>query len=191
MKTKRLLTLLFALFLSLGLLAVPASAVTFTEDTSQSTFAAKPAAPTITVSNVASSGKIKVSWNTVKNASSYKVYRATSKSGTYKLMKTTTGTSFTNTSAVAGKTYYYYVVAVAKNGTTSAKSTIKSRTCDLERPKLTMDNVASSGKIRVTWNVVEGAVKYEVYRATSKDGTYKLMKTTTNTSYRRSSLSIY
>ena len=187
MKTKRLLTLLFALFLSLGLLAVPASAVTFTEDTSQSTFAAKPAAPTITLSNVASSGKIKVSWNTVKNASSYKVYRATSKSGTYKLMKTTTGTSFTNTSAVAGKTYYYYVVAVAKNGTTSAKSTIKSRTCDLERPKLTMDNVASSGKIRVTWNVVEGAVKYEVYRATSKDGTYKLMKTTTNTSYTNTS----
>ena len=54
MKTKRLFTLLCALFLSLGLLTVPAGAVTFTGGTGQSTFATKPAAPTITLSNVAS-----------------------------------------------------------------------------------------------------------------------------------------
>ena len=48
-------------------------------------------------------------------AVSYKVYRATSENGTYKLMKTTTGTSYTNTSVTAGKTYYYKVVAVANN----------------------------------------------------------------------------
>ena len=51
----------------------------------------------------------------MEGAASYKVYRAESQNGTYKLMKTTTGTSYSNTSHVDGTTYYYYVVAVAEN----------------------------------------------------------------------------
>ena len=45
----------------------------------------------------------------------YKVYRAESADGAYKLMKTTTSTTYTNTIKEAGKTYYYYVIAVAEN----------------------------------------------------------------------------
>ena len=112
----------------------------------------------------------------------YEVYRATSKDGTYKLMKTTTKTSYTNTGAEAGKTYYYKVKAIAsKSSADSAYSEIKSRTCDLPRPDVSI--ALSSGKPKVTWNAVEGAVEYEVYRATSKDGAYKLVKTTAKTSY--------
>ena len=183
MSSKRLLTLFCALFLSLGLLAVPASAVeTFTGGASQGTFAAKPAAPTVTISNVASSGKIRLTWNAVSGASSYQVYRSTSKNGTYKLVKTATGTSFTNTGAVAGKTYYYYVVAVAKDGTQSAKSAIKSRTCDLAQPKPTIA-LNAKGQPTLKWEAVSGAVSYKVYRATSENGSYSVMKTTTGTSY--------
>ena len=147
----------------------------------------QPEAPTIKVSNIASSGKIKVTWDKVEGAAKYKVYRATSKTGTYKLMKTVTGTSFTNTSVDAGKTYYYYVLAVDADSNTSDKSNIVSRTCDLPRPEVTLSNVASSGKIKVSWKAIEGAVEYEVYRATSKDGTYKLMKTVTGTSFTNTS----
>ena len=149
--------------------------------------ATQPAAPTIKVSNIASSGKIKVTWEKVEGAAKYKVYRATSKTGTYKLMKTVTGTSFTNTSVDAGKTYYYYVRAVDADVKTSDKSNIVISTCDLPRPELTMSNVASSGKIKVSWKAIDGAVEYKVYRATSKDGTYKLVKTTTGTSFTNTS----
>ena len=142
----------------------------------------KPNAPALTVSNVASSGKIKLSWEAVEGAAKYEIYRATSKSGTYDLKKTTTNTSFTNTSTTAGKTYYYYVVAVAENGTRSDPSAIKSRTCDLAQTTVTLSNVASSGKIKISWTAVEGATKYEVYRATSKSGTYSRISTTANTS---------
>ena len=182
MSSKRLLTLFCALFLSLGLLAVPASALTtFTGGASQGTFASKPAAPTVTISNVASSGKIRLTWNAVSGASSYQIYRSTSKNGTYKLVKTATGTSFTNTSAVAGKTYYYYVVAVAKDGTKSAKSTVKSRTCDLAQPVISTSNVASSGKVKVSWDAVENATGYTIciYDA---DGALLKTATTTKTS---------
>lgn len=146
--------------------------------------------PTVTISNVASSGKIKLTWEEVEGAVEYKVYRADSKNGDYKLMKTTDGTTYTNSSAVAGNAYYYKVVAVAENtDANSAASAVVSRTCDLARPTVTAGNDADSGKVTLKWKKVDGAVKYKVYRATSKNGEYKLMKTTTETTYTNSSAS--
>ena len=49
------------------------------------------------------------------------MYRATSKAGKYTRYDTTTKTSYTNTSAKAGTTYYYKIKAVSKK-TTSANS---------------------------------------------------------------------
>ena len=141
------------------------------------------AQPVISLSNDASSGKIKVSWEDVEGAVEYQVYRATSKTGKYTLVKTTTGNSYTNTSATAGKAYYYKVKAIAeKSAANSAYSEVQSRTCDLAQPEITLSNVASSGKIKVSWEKIDGAVSYKVYRATSKAGSYKLLKTTTDTS---------
>ena len=139
--------------------------------------------PVVTASNVTATGYPKLTWEAVEGAVSYKVYRSTAKDGTYSLTKTTTSTSYTNTSAKPGNVYYYKVVAVAEDGTTSAPSNIVGRTCDLPQPVVTASNVAKSGKVKLTWEPVEGAVEYKVYRSTSKDGTYSLTKTLTNTTY--------
>ena len=40
--------------------------------------------------------------------------------------------------------------------------------------------LSSKGKPALSWKSVDGAAKYQVYRSTSKDGTYKLVKTTTS-----------
>ena len=136
----------------------------------------------MTLSNVASSGKIRIKWEEVEGAQKYEVYRATSKNGTYKLMTTTTKTAITNTSAVAGKTYYYKIRALGpKEAANSAYSAVKYRTCDLPRPDVEI-SLNSKGKPRLTWDAVDGAVKYEVYRSTSKSGDYELLKTVTGTS---------
>lgn len=56
-------------------------------------------------------GKPRMMWEEVKGATEYHVYR--SEDGTtFKKMYTTTGLSYTNTSAVYGKTYYYKVRAI-------------------------------------------------------------------------------
>ena len=142
------------------------------------------AQPVITLSNVASTGKIKVSWEKVEGAVKYEVWRATSKTGTYTKLTTTTGNSVTNSKTDAGKTYYYKVKAIAsKSAANSAFSAVKSAMCDLAQPAVTLSNVASTGKIKVSWGKVTGAAKYEVYRATSKSGTYKRVTATTKTSY--------
>ena len=79
-----------------------------------------------------SKGKNTVSWDKVKNASGYYILRSTSKSGTYKSIKTITKGStktYTDTSASSKKTYYYKVQAYrkisgvkVKGRATSAKS---------------------------------------------------------------------
>lgn len=144
-------------------------------------------APTVKGSNVASTGKIKLSWDAVSGAVKYNVYRASKKTGTYKLNWSTTNTSYTNSSPTPGQTYYYKVCAVEADGTEGKMSEIVTRTCDCAKPVVKISGVASSGKNKLTWDAVKGAVSYKVYRATSKDGTYKLMKTTLTTSYTNTS----
>ena len=142
------------------------------------------ASPTITTYSCnASSGKPTLKWNAVTGAAQYEIYRATSSSGTYTKMYTTTSTSYTNTSATPGYTYYYYVKAINDNGVPSNASFAQAITCDCAQPVVTISTNASSGKPTLKWKAVTGADKYEIYRATSSSGTYSKMYTTTSTSY--------
>ena len=142
-------------------------------------------APTITTT--ASSGKPTLKWSAVDGAVKYEIWRATSKTGTYSKYYTTTSTSYTNTSAVAGYTYYYKVKAIAANGKASNFSVVKSITCDCAQPVATISTTVSSGKPTLKWAAVDGATKYEIWRATSSTGTYSKYYTTTSTSYTNSS----
>ena len=48
--------------------------------------------------------------------------------------------------------------------------------------------VASTGKLKLRWDAVDGATKYEVYRSTDGGKTYKLLSTTTGTSLTNTSI---
>lgn len=77
-------------------------------------------------------GDPRIKWDAIEEAESYMVYRATSEKGEYTLVKTTkTATSYTDTDAEAGKTYYYRVKATHKaKGADSALSLVKSITAE-------------------------------------------------------------
>ena len=141
------------------------------------------AKPVVRTDYLASSGKPYLKWSAVTGASKYEVYRAGSQNGTYKYIGSTTKTGYTDTTASAGYAYYYKVKAVSKVKTAanSAYSTAVKATCHCAKPVVKI--TTSSGKPKLTWNAVAGAGKYEVYRATSKNGTYTKMFTTTNRSY--------
>ncbi len=143
----------------------------------------KPAAPTISTSYAASTGKPTVKWSTVSGAAKYEVYRAATRNGTYKLMGTVTGTSYTDKSAYAGYTYFYKVTAVDAGGVKGNFSAIHSVICHCAKPVVSSGYVASTGKPTIKWTAVSGATEYRVYRAATRNGTYKLMGTVTGTSY--------
>lgn len=70
--------------------------------------------------------------------------------------------------------YDYVGISRATNYTTSP----------LSKPTgLGASNVESTGNVKLTWNAVSGANKYEIYRASSRNGAYVKMCTTTSTYY--------
>jgi len=147
---------------------------------------------TPTISSAVSAGynSVKVTWSSVSGRTGYKLYRATSSGGTYSLVKTTTSTSYTDTGLTTGKTYYYKVRAYCTAGGTTTYGNYSSYKYAKPVPATPTLTAKSAGytSIKLTWTAVSGRTGYKLYRATSSDGTYSLVKTTTSTSYTNTGL---
>lgn len=61
-----------------------------------------------------STDRVKISWNKTDGAQGYRVYRAVSRNGAYKLAGTTAARSYKDAGLTKGKTYYYKVRAYVK-----------------------------------------------------------------------------
>ena len=145
-----------------------------------------PAAPTASAS-VTSYNSVKVSWSAVPGASGYELCRATSQNGSYSVVKSTTSTSYANTSLNTGTTYYYKVRAYAgKNvyGTYSAIVSVKPMLTAVTGVSASAYNPTS---VKISWNSVAGRTKYEVWRSTSPTGGFVRIKSTSSTSYKDTS----
>lgn len=125
------------------------------------------AAPVVKGGNNAATGKVTLTWDKVSGAKEYVVYRANYSNGTYTKMFTTKNTSYTNTTANAGYTYYYKVKAISYKTAyaDSAMSNMVTRTCDCAAPAVKIA-LNSDGHPKLTWDKVNGAEKYRVYRST-------------------------
>jgi len=60
--------------------------------------------------------KVRVTWNASSGATSYKVYRSTSSGGSKTYLGSTSSTTYDDTSASVGTTYYYWVKALNSYG---------------------------------------------------------------------------
>ena len=144
----------------------------------------KCAQPTITV-EAGSTGKPVVKWEKVTSAKKYEVYRATSETGKYTKVTTTTKLTYTDTKATVGKTYFYKVKAVASKTTyNSAYSEVKSCLTVCAQPALTVTVNSTTGKPSLSWKKITGAIRYDVYRAASENGEYALVATQTAISFK-------
>ena len=144
-----------------------------------------PAAPRVTIGNSSASGKPQLTWAAVDGAAKYEIYRSTQQSTGFTLLGTTTSTSYVNTGAAAGKTYYYKVCAVNSAGTSAYSNIVSGRAKAAipAAPRVTIGNSSASGKPQLTWAAVDGAAKYEIYRSTQQSTGFTLLGTTTSTSY--------
>ena len=143
------------------------------------------AKPTVKATYMGASGKPYLRWNTVANASQYKVYRSTSKNGTYTLLGTTTATHYTDNKAGSGYTYYYKVRAISKVKSTanSVFSVPVAGICHCAKPTVKATYMGASGKPYIKWNAVANASQYKVYRSTEANGTFEYKKKTKNLFY--------
>ena len=165
-------------------LNVDGAAGAYSSTVSGAAKAVAPAAPTVTMT-YSDSGKPKLTWSAVSGAASYRVYRSESRGTGYSLLGTTTSTSYVNTGAAVGKTYYYRVKAVNSAGTSAYSNIVSGRAKAAipAAPRVTIGNSSASGKPQLTWAAVDGAAKYEIYRSTQQSTGFTLLGTTTSTSY--------
>jgi len=71
-----------------------------------------PAAPTgVSASDSSYCGYVRITWNAVSGATSYKIYRSTSATGTYTQIGTDMASPYDDTTAVPGTQYYYKLKA--------------------------------------------------------------------------------
>lgn len=118
---------------------------------------------------------LNVKWNKIHGMTGYEIYRADSKGGTYKKIKTAdaAASSYEDTGLTVNKTYYYKVRAY-KGSKKYSFSAVKSQTVKPKTPSVSTK--AGKGQITVTWNSVSGVTGYYVYRSQTKSGTYKSLK---------------
>jgi LCP family protein required for cell wall assembly len=129
---------------------------------------------------------IKVTWGAVEGASGYVLYRATSNTGNYTPVTSTTSTSITDAKLNNGKTYYYKVRAYAAVGASEVYSNYSSAvSAKLIPATQTQPSVTAvpdtKNSIKITWGAVEGASGYVLYRSTSSTGDYTPVTSTTST----------
>ena len=112
---------------------------------------------------------VKISWNKVKGASEYYVYRKGGDGKYTRLGKSSGNTlNYTDKTAESGSTYTYTVRAVSGNSIGTYKST--STIYCLAYPVISSVSNVQNG-IHISWNKVKGASEYYLYRKGS-DGVY-------------------
>ena len=140
----------------------------------------RPAAVNLSISR--SYGKPKLTWDAVADADKYWIYRSIDGKN-FKCYDTTTKTSYINSGAAFNTIYCYKVKAVkvvngrnVASGSGSAKSVITA----LAKPSVSI--TTSDGKPYISWDAVDGATGYYVFRST--DGkNYSVLGYTTRTNY--------
>jgi hypothetical protein len=95
---------------------------------SGTTQAGPPAAPTGLTATAVSGPAVQLSWTGSAGATSYNIYRATSSSGPFASVGSTSSTSFTDTTVARRTMYWYYVTAFDSPYESSPSNTVSVKT---------------------------------------------------------------
>ena len=133
---------------------------------------------------------VKLTWKKVSGAKKYHVMRY-SPNGQSCWIGTTSKTSITDAALTPGVTYTYTVTAyndtygAYSSSDASSEAVTNQVAYKHKMPTATISSVSntSSKQAKITWKKASYAKKYYIYRATSKNGTYKKIGTSTTTTY--------
>lgn len=149
-----------------------------------------PSLPTSIKATSSSYNSINTSWNAVTGATGYEVYSSESSDGLYTLVSSTTSKSYNNTGLITNSTYYYKIRAYRMVGNIKIYSVFSTTISAIPIPSSPIVKAVSSSirSISTSWSTVPLATGYEVYKATSSNGSYALLLDTADNSYEDTSL---
>ncbi|HOV14917.1 MAG TPA: chitobiase/beta-hexosaminidase C-terminal domain-containing protein, partial [Spirochaetota bacterium] len=126
------------------------------------------------------SDKIRVEWKELINTEKYLVYRSDSSTDGFEQIAESKVNFYDDTkNIIDNKLYYYKVKSYFETKKTSKYSNVDSgykSITDLATlsppPNVIVTNGEHADKIRISWDIVNGAEKYFIYRAESSEGAY-------------------
>jgi fibronectin type 3 domain-containing protein len=136
------------------------------------TFVGVPSGVTATAQ---SSSSISLAWSQVSGATGYRVYRADNSGGSYSVVDSTSDTFYTDTGLSSNTTYSYKVSAYNSVGEGEQSYDTASATTFVDAPTGVTAEAQSPSSIYVSWEPVDGASGYRVYRSTNSYGDYSLI----------------
>ena len=117
---------------------------------------------------VTSTAPITLSWNGVTGITNYSVYRGTASGGlTAKtlLAGNVAATTYVDTTATAGTTYYYQVTALDSSGESGGSNEVNAVAQSQSGSSFVLSGVNGGSQITLNWSDVSGAVSFNVYRS--------------------------
>ncbi|MBR2877223.1 MAG: hypothetical protein IKC01_08795, partial [Clostridia bacterium] len=123
-----------------------------------------------------------IKWNAVAGAAQYRVYKKTPGATKWTLLSTTTKNYFVDKNVKLGKTYLYTLRAENRKNLSNYNRNGWSIQYTLTAPEITKISSSANG-ISIKWTTVSGADGYRLYRKTSSQTKWSLLKKTTATSY--------
>ncbi len=120
-----------------------------------------------------------ITWEQIKYANKYEVYRATSEKGTYTKVFELTGNTYTTKNVSPGQIYYFKVKAINNDNPNAASMSEAVK----QISKMSAPAVSKTSNNSISWNNVSGADKYEVYRGTGATGSFTKIATLKGTAY--------
>ncbi len=121
---------------------------------------------------------VKVSWNKVSGAESYRIYRKNSDGSWEKIKTVSSSTSYTDRKAPSGKKVYYLVKAVKGSYTSDYD---KHSLTYLKTPVASVKNITTG--VRVSWSKSSGATSYDIYRKAGSATSWTKIGTTKSTAF--------
>lgn len=137
-------------------------------------------------------GSLLLKWSAEEDGRWYNVCKAekvNGKAGTFKVVNSNyfddnePPVPYETSVLAPGKTYYYKVKILDENKKLIKETNTVKYTVKLDKPKVKIHTDIASGKPVLKWGSLKNATKYQVYRATKKNGTYSRVLTTTKLTY--------
>ena len=117
---------------------------------------------------------ITLTWDASETATAYEVYRKAYDSEEFKLYKTVEDTTLEVSGVMTGKEYAFYVVAKNEAGAAEASETVAKATTLHGEVTLAVEKVSTS-TFKLSWNAIDGATRYIVYRKRNDDKMKKVL----------------
>lgn len=129
-----------------------------------------------------SSGNLVISWNAVKGANSYNVYKKQSGTDEWTKIGNTKACSFTDYDDVEKNTLYTYCIRSVRGSTECVYKVSTKSKAIIEVPVLNPIKANSDGCPVVSWKAIDN-VSYKVYRKAEGDSNWSVIKTTKSTKF--------